>query len=49
MKEKLFAPGEIIYNKGDFNNRVYFIIKGEIEFNLQIDEKEQKIYKKLSK
>ena len=32
MKEIVFGPGEIVFNKGSIDNRLYFIKKGEIEF-----------------
>ena len=32
MKEIVFGPGEIVYNKGSNDKRLYFIKKGEIEF-----------------
>lgn len=28
MKEKMFGPGEIVYNQGDDDHSVYFIRKG---------------------
>ena len=32
MHEIVFGPGEIVFNKGSNDNRLYFIKKGEIEF-----------------
>ena len=32
MHEIVFGPGEIIFNKGDNDKRLYFIKKGEIEY-----------------
>ena len=31
MKECLCGPGEIIYNKKDYDDKLYFLLKGEIE------------------
>lgn len=34
MQEKLYAPGEIIFEQGFEDSRVLFLVKGEIEFYL---------------
>jgi CRP-like cAMP-binding protein len=34
MKEKMYGPGEWVYQNGEKDNRVYFIIKGELELIL---------------
>ena len=31
MKEFLSGPGEIIYNEKDQDDKLYFLLKGEIE------------------
>jgi hypothetical protein len=31
MKEQMYAPSDIIFNKGETDNRIYFIYKGKIE------------------
>lgn len=32
MKEMVLGPGEILFNQGDEDRRLFFIKKGEIEF-----------------
>jgi CRP-like cAMP-binding protein len=31
MEERLYGPGEIIYNENDEDDKIYFLLKGEIE------------------
>jgi CRP-like cAMP-binding protein len=31
MCETLFGPGEIIYNSNERDDKLYFVIKGEVE------------------
>lgn len=31
MSETLLGPGEIIYNQNDMDDKLYFVIKGEVE------------------
>ena len=31
MKEKIYGPGEIIYNQTDKDNRVYFVVRGRLQ------------------
>ncbi|KAL4465504.1 hypothetical protein ABPG72_009442 [Tetrahymena utriculariae] len=38
VKEKMFAPGEILFEQGDQDGRLYYIIKGECEFYLKSRE-----------
>ncbi|KAL4426625.1 hypothetical protein ABPG74_003088 [Tetrahymena malaccensis] len=38
IKEKMFAPGEILFEQGDQDERLYYIIKGECEFYLKSKE-----------
>ncbi|EAR82605.2 cyclic nucleotide-binding domain protein (macronuclear) [Tetrahymena thermophila SB210] len=35
VKEKMFAPGEILFEQGDQDGRLYYIIKGDCEFYLK--------------
>ena len=32
MQESVYSPGEIIFNKGDLDNKLYFILKGDVEY-----------------
>lgn len=36
MKEKNLAPGELLYNKGTKESKVYFLASGKIDFILGI-------------
>lgn len=36
MKERTLVPGEIIFKKGDFYNRLYFVHKGSVEIYVEI-------------
>lgn len=31
----MYGPGEIIFNKNDRDNRVYFLVKGNVELFLE--------------
>ena len=35
MKECLYGPGEIIYNEKDIDDKLYFLMKGEIELFIE--------------
>ena len=28
MKEVIYGPGEVIYNQGEFDDRIFFVVKG---------------------
>ena len=32
MKEAIFGPGEIIFSENEFDDRMFFIYSGEVEF-----------------
>ena len=36
MKEEIYMPGEILFKKGDSNNKLYYIVKGKL--NLIVDK-----------
>ena len=35
MEETLYGPGEMIYNKGDTDNQIFFIVKGSVELYME--------------
>lgn len=35
MKEITLGPGDIVFNKGDFDNKFYFVFKGTVEYTLE--------------
>lgn len=46
MKEKIYGPGEVIFEQEDQDSRIFFLMKGEIEFCLQAKgSKKQEILK----
>jgi len=36
MKERTIGPEEIIYKEGELGDKIYFILKGEVEIYLNI-------------
>lgn len=38
MKEQTLSPGEIIYKQGERNTTLFFVIKGEVQFDLEISD-----------
>jgi CRP-like cAMP-binding protein len=40
MHESLYGPGEIIYNRNDLDDRIFFVIKGEVETYTEDDHSE---------
>ena len=43
MKERMFGPGEVVYNQGDDDHSVYFIRKGYADMQVE----KQKGFKKV--
>lgn len=44
LKEAQYAPGDIIFERGDEGNTIYLVLKGELQS--EIDNKVTKIFKK---
>ena len=36
MNERILSPGEIIYNQGEKDHKIYFVIKGSLQLRMEI-------------
>lgn len=35
MQETMYVPGEVIYKKGEADQKIFYIVKGDVEFYIE--------------
>ena len=41
MEQTLYGPGEIIFKKGETDKKIFFIVKGSVEFYMETSHEKE--------